>query len=93
MAYIAKADGTKEPIATPISLKQAQKAVGGYVQRFFINGLPLLCDEEGLIKRKPLNERVTQMAQEAMASFAIAQPFVGDIIVFETKKEAKGWIR
>lgn len=85
MAYIAKADGTREPIKTPISLKQAQKAVGGYVQRFFAtNGRVVLCDEEGLLKQKPLNEHGT-------ALIGHMQPIVGDIIVFESSKEERKW--
>ena len=33
MAYIARTDGTREPIDTPVSLEQAQEILGGYVER------------------------------------------------------------
>lgn len=87
MAYIAKADGTREQIAAPVSLEKAQEVVGGYVERVAPKASPgiiFLCDEEGLIKGKPFNAHGTVL-------YGTGHPIAGDIIVL-SRKEAKGWL-
>jgi len=91
MAYIARASGKREPITTPVSLKQAQIIVGGYVERVCPKKTPgviFLCDEEGLLKHKPLNEHGCLLYGTEIHG----QPIVGDILVFENRKDAKGWV-
>ena len=47
-----------------ISLKKAQKLVGGYIQMITLeNKDQMLIDEEGLIRCKPLNMEASELAQ------------------------------
>lgn len=90
MAYIAKTDGTFADIALPVSLETAQEIVGGYVERVIPRhtpGVVFLCDEEGLLKGKPINAR-------GCVLYGSSNPIVGDIIVFESITEAvtAGWV-
>lgn len=91
MAYIARTDGRREPIETPVSLKRAQEIVGGYVERVAPRktpGILFLCDEEGLLKNKPINQHGCML----YGTEDHGHPIVGDIIVFENRREAKGWV-
>lgn len=93
MAYIAKADGTTIPIGTPVTLEKAQEIVGGYVEVVHPRHTPgcvFLCDEEGLLKNKPINRHGCFLYGTGEIT---DHPIVGDIIVFQTRKEAKGWSR
>lgn len=88
MAYIAKADGTREPIATPVTLEKAKEIVGGYVELVCPRRTPrivFLCDEDGLSKGKPLNAHGCEL-------YGPTNPIVGDIIVFESRAEAEDWL-
>jgi hypothetical protein len=85
-AYVARTDGTQEPIDTPVSLEEAQKVVGGYVERVCPRRTPgviFLCNEEGLIRGLPLNMHGVEL---------YGGPIAGDIIVFRDRKAAKGWL-
>ena len=58
------------------SLEQAQKAVGGYVERLDLEGLGcLLVDEEGKLKRKPINKQATKLYNQLFDGVV-----VGDVI-------------
>ena len=58
------------------SLEEAQKAVGGYVERLDLEGLGcLLVDEEGKLKRKPINEQATKLYNQLFDGVV-----VGDVI-------------
>lgn len=88
MAYISRPDGSREPIKTPVSLEEAQRIVGGYVERVAPKrtpGIMFLCDEEGLIKGKPVNAHGCEL-------YGPTSPIVGTIIVFENRREARGWL-
>lgn len=66
----------------PPSLADAQRLVGGYVQRVFLkDGRPMLVDEEGLLKQLPKNE---------VASELFGATIVGNVLVLEGKAKA-GW--
>ena len=91
MAYIAKTDGTREAIPTPVTLEQAKKVLGGWVEKVTPRkspGVVFLCNEEGLLKGLPLNAH----GCELYGTEDHGAPIVGDIIVFESMKEAHNWV-
>lgn len=68
MATLIKVDHTSTPIDVPLTLEHMQKLVGGYVEFVTIGGSPerrelLIVDEEGLLKRKPVNVEATLLYQ------------------------------
>ena len=66
-------------------LEEAQKAVGGYVQLVDLEGLGcLLVDEDGKLKRKPINEQATKLYNQLFDGV-----IVGNVIHLkpETRKE------
>jgi hypothetical protein len=86
MAYIARVDGTREAIKTPVSLERAQEVVGGYVERVCPRHSPkivFLCNEDGFSKGLQVNAHGCEL---------YGAPIVGCIVVFESRKEAKGWL-
>lgn len=88
MAYIARADGSITPIdSKKVTPKVARDIVGGYVERVCPRKSPrviFLCDEEGLLKGKPVNAHGCDL-------YGPTSPIVGDIIVFD-RNDAGGWI-
>lgn len=75
-AYILKVDGTKVPFSRRPTLKEAQEAVGGYVERLlpyhnrgFITAFG---DEEGRIKQYLFNKPASEL---------LGYQVVGDIVV------------
>ena len=67
------------------TLEEAQKAVGGYVELLDLEDLGcLLVDEEGKLKRKPINEQATKLYNQLFNGVV-----VGDVIHLkpETRKE------
>jgi len=56
-------DGRIEPVNQKWTLKQMQAFVGGYVERVLctIAHRALICDEEGLLKNKPVNVEATKL--------------------------------
>ena len=85
MAYIARADGTREDLAAArISLKEAQRIVGGYVERvapIHNRAVIFLCNEEGLLKGLPRNDHGCEL-------YGPSSPVVGDIIVMSREEAA-----
>ena len=66
MATLIELDGTTQAFelpgagSAPERLVPVQKAVGGYVELVNLpDGRVILCDEEGLLKRLPVNSRAT----------------------------------
>ena len=55
----------------PPTLAEAQKLVGGYVERVRLLNALLLCDEEGRLKEKPLNRVASMIAQQVIVGDAI----------------------
>ena len=67
------------------TLEEAQKVVGGYVELVDLDGLGcLLVDEEGRLKRKPINEQATKLYNQLFDGV-----IVGDAILIkpENRKE------
>jgi len=54
-----------------ISLDEAQKIVGGYVQLLSLPNGKLLVDEEGLLKNLPINAEASMLANQRIVGNAI----------------------
>ena len=75
MAKIIRVDGTIEPL-NDTSLKSLQEAVGGYIE--IVNGRNgelIVCDEEGKLKGKAINDTATQMYYNS------CDVIVGDVVI------------
>lgn len=58
------------------TLEEAQKVVGGYVELIDLDGLGcFLVDEEGKLKRKPINDQATKLYNQLFDGV-----IVGDVI-------------
>lgn len=63
------------------SLKQMQEAVGGYIEFVYLsNGQAMVVNEEGLLKRLPLNRIASTLAN---------QDIVGNVLVFSKDEMEK----
>lgn len=84
MAKFIKASGEKIDI-TPCNkkmfeLEEAQALVGGYIQIIHVgNDRVMVFDEEGKLKRKPVNQVATMIAKMHRAIFP-TDFIVGDVI-------------
>lgn len=98
--YIFKTNG--EVIATTQakapSLEQMQSAVGGYIETVpYFNAYCNLkrgycyADEEGLLKRKPVNTKATELWRQNAERYGLTltQNLVGDVIFYAKVKEDK----
>ena len=59
------ADGRIEPVNKPWTLAQMQAFVGGYIERVpcTLAHRALICDEEGVLKDKPVNVEATTLVR------------------------------
>jgi hypothetical protein len=83
MALLVKVDGTTEELEVPKkdSLKFLQSIVGGYIEMAPCNHSEYagaICDEEGKLKRKPINDVATKMA--GVLPYDV---LVGDVLFFK----------
>jgi len=84
-AFILHTDGrmTQLPIREP-TLEELQKAVGGYIEVLYIRWLErpamMILDEEGKLKRYPVNAKATHTAL-ATAGIAKDDLICGDVVV------------
>lgn len=62
------------------SVEELQKLVGGYFELTHNGIVHVLCDEEGLLKKKEINTHV-------IPRYGVY--YVGDVVIFETEKELK----
>lgn len=88
--YILKADGTIVEYKHTLKgkagdLENAQAAVGGLIQMVDIfppkatkPSMILVCDEEGLLKSKPINSGATKIFQSC---YRTQDVIVGDVII------------
>ena len=53
-----KPGGVQEDLTEVLSLKQAQKLIGGWVESITYGKLTICCDEEGKIKQLPPTMRI-----------------------------------
>lgn len=84
MVYIARADGTRQPMDHVPDFKEAQTIIGGYIERVKPAHTPsviFLCDEEGHLKGLPANAHGCELYGTQFCGPAI----VGDIIVINKK--------
>jgi hypothetical protein len=84
MATIIKTDGQHIEMAT-VNLHTLQNAVGGYIEGVYLrDGRCMYVNEEGLLKRLPLNLWASELAN---------QPIVGNAVLLtheETKADEEG---
>lgn len=85
-----RSDGTEEQLhpANGIhwTLAEMQTLVGGCIEVAATHdGRYLICDEEGKLKRKPLNQTATSLYR-----FGSYDPIAGDALVVDTKLELDG---
>ena len=84
-AMLITVDGEERKLAKSPTLEEAQKMVEGYVEMLtfslpvfhkydidYIDGAQALFNEDGLMKKMPLNER---------ASYLVRRPLVGPVII------------
>lgn len=92
MATLYRPDGTHEEVPVPATYQEAQRLIGGMVERVCPRAAPdvlFLRDEEGLLKGLPLNEKGCELHGTAVHG----QPIVGPIIVISWKeKGAWKWL-
>jgi hypothetical protein len=90
MAMLLRADGSAEMLqptnGVNWQLAELQTLVGGYIEvGRTIDGKYLVLDEEGKLKRKPLNIAATRLYQ-----YGRHDPIVGDAVVIDTFLEMNG---
>ena len=89
MATMLRVEGTTEAIAPAgphWRLEELQTLVGGYIEVVATNdGRFLVIDEEGKLKKKPLNIQATKLYV-----FGRHDPIVGTALLFENKQEMDG---
>jgi hypothetical protein len=86
MATLLRVEGTTEPI-TPAgkhwTLEEMKTLVGGWIEVVrTIDGRFMVIDEEGKIKKKPLNIQATKLYL-----YGRHDPIVGTALLFNTKAE------
>lgn len=95
MAYLCKYDGTRVDIDTPVSLQDAYRLLETdmveVVSPRATPGIVFLCDEEGLLKPN-WRDRINRHGCDLYGTAQHGHPIVGHIIVFATRREAKGWL-
>lgn len=86
MALLVTTAGTQRAFALPTAgtirqrLSPVQEAIGGFIEVVPMSGdRALLCDEDGLLKKRPLNEVASQLA---------GRPIVGDALVCDANELA-----
>jgi hypothetical protein len=90
MATLLRADGSAETLqpsnGVHWNLEELQTLVGGYIEvARTTDGKYLVLDEEGKLKRKPLNVAATRIYQHGRRDV-----IVGDAVVVDTKLEMNG---
>ncbi len=72
------------------SLEQAQKFVGGYVERLKLpNGSVLLFNEDGLSKQLPLNDEATKLVNSLNPMYFVK--VVGNVIHLPKELRQRKW--
>jgi hypothetical protein len=90
MATLLRADGSTEALQPPNGvhwgLEELQTLVGGYIEvARTTDGKYLVLDEEGKLKRKPLNVAASRMYQHGRRDV-----IVGDAVLIDTLMEMNG---
>lgn len=79
-ATIVRVDGTTEELDRRPTLTEAQQIVGGWAELVKVgDNKTLVVDEEGKLKGKPVNKKITQLYGSRIYGGYI----VGDVIVLE----------
>lgn len=82
MSKLYRTNGTIEDFnpanGKNFTLEEMQQAVGGYIELVYLpDNKILVVDEEGMIKQKLFNKKISEM---------IMKPIVGDVIVCNQKQ-------
>ena len=78
---LIRADGTEREVDGRLTLESLQHLVGGYVQHVRLpDGRHLFCDEDGIMHRKPTNEKATALWYPAH------QVVVGDVLILTAEE-------
>lgn len=89
MARMLRVEGTTEeikPAGQFWTLAELQGLVGGYIEvARTVDGRFLVIDEEGKLKKKPLNIQATRLYQ-----WGRQDPIVGTALLFDTMREMDG---
>jgi hypothetical protein len=90
MATLLRSDGTTEILTPPNGvnwgLEELQTLVGGYIEvRYTTEGRYLVIDDEGKLKRKPLNIAATRLYVHGRRDV-----IAGDAVLIDTKLEMNG---
>jgi hypothetical protein len=73
---LIRADGTEREVAGHLTLEGLRFLVGGYVQHVVLpDGRFMLVDEDGKSKRKPVNQKATELFHPSW------DQVVGDVLV------------
>lgn len=76
MAILLKADGSSTPLPD-IKFETFQTAVDGYIELATLpDGRYMLMDEDGKMKKKPINTKATELLNRGT-------PVVGDVVICE----------
>jgi hypothetical protein len=90
MAMLLRADGSAEMLQPPNGVNwnivELQTLVGGFIEvRGTIDGKFLVIDDEGKLKRKPLNIAATRVYL-----YGRSDVIVGDAVLIDTRLEMDG---
>jgi len=77
MATVMRTDGSSEE-RKRITFKECQEVVQGYVEVVYMEEFTVLCNEEGLLKGLPFNDK---------ASDLVGMDLVGDVVLLSSGKE------
>jgi hypothetical protein len=80
---ILYADGREEEVNRKMNLEEMQKVVGGYIEfaPTKVKNRQLVCDEEGLLKDKPVNKAATELVHPNTLHYGIR----GDVLLVKSR--------
>jgi len=88
MATLIKVDGSEQEVhpekGTTFTLEELQNLVGGYIERIQVGSKEMYLNEDGKMKRLPLNRRATMIAR--LAGIADSDYVVGDVLIGISKE-------
>ena len=74
-----------------LTLEDAQNFIGGYVERVkLIDGRRMLVDEDGKLKKLPINKEATDILNKS-GTYPFMYNVLGNVIVIESNVRKGGW--
>jgi len=81
-----KSEGYIQSYPDSPSLKDMQDLVGGYIQLVPLSDSEyMVCNEEGLIKKLPVNDMANEILQIQNPYYAMYNVIVGDVFIIKIK--------